>query len=98
MRRWRTVRRRRGPRRALRGVRCAETAGGEDRKAEGLPPRPLLRGTLCFEGQLVAREILGPIWSNTPLDKSSSSPTASRAGAHHVDYGEDEFTQGRLHR
>ncbi len=55
-------------------------------------------GTLCYEAQLIAREALGPIWSNVPLDKSMRLPDSLRLQEHAiVDYGEDEFTQGRLH-
>ncbi|HOO88638.1 MAG TPA: fatty-acid metabolism regulator protein, partial [Synergistales bacterium] len=55
-------------------------------------------GTLCYEGQLVARGILGPIWSNTPLDASKKLADSLKSVEHTmVDYGEDEFTQGRLH-
>ncbi len=55
-------------------------------------------GTLCYEGQLIARDILGPIRSNTPLDKKMKLEDSLRSEQHSmVDYGEDEFTQGRLH-
>lgn len=55
-------------------------------------------GTLCYEGQLIARDILGPIWSNTPLDRSMQLADSLKSVGHTmVDYGEDEFTQGRLH-
>ncbi len=55
-------------------------------------------GTLCYEGQLIARDILGPIRSNTPLEKEMKLEDSLKSEQHSmVDYGEDEFTQGRLH-
>lgn len=55
-------------------------------------------GTLCYEGQLVAKGIIGPVWSNAPLDDSMKLADSLVATGHSmVDYGEDEFTQGRLH-
>lgn len=55
-------------------------------------------GTLCYEGQLVARDILGPIRSNIPLNKNMRLEDSLKSIGHSmVDYGEDEFTQGRLH-
>jgi len=55
-------------------------------------------GTLCYEAQLLASSILGPIRSNAPLDKAYKLADSLRSEGHcMVDYGEDEFTQGRLH-
>lgn len=55
-------------------------------------------GTLCYEAQLVASEKLGPIWSNAPLDKRMKLEDSLASREHTiVDYGEDEFTQGKLH-
>jgi FdrA protein len=55
-------------------------------------------GTLCYEAQLVARDILGPIQSNTPLEEKLQLQDSLVSVEHSmVDYGEDEFTQGRLH-
>ena len=55
-------------------------------------------GTLCYEAQLVASEKLGPIWSNGPLDKKMKLADSLVSREHSiVDYGEDEFTQGKLH-
>lgn len=55
-------------------------------------------GTLCYEAQLAATRTLGPIWSNAPLSRETllADSLVSR-GNTIVDYGEDEFTQGRLH-
>ncbi len=55
-------------------------------------------GTLCYEAQLIASEKLGPIWSNGPLEKRMKLEDSLQSKEHSiVDYGEDEFTQGRLH-
>ncbi len=63
--------------------------------------RTLLRGlfsggTLCYESLVILSEILGPIWSNTPLDKKYRVPAPE--GSHVcLDLGEEEFTKGRPH-
>lgn len=55
-------------------------------------------GTLCYEAQLIAGKHLGPIWSNAPLDRTMKLEESLQSrGNTIVDYGEDEFTQGRLH-
>ncbi|HAA47675.1 MAG TPA: fatty-acid metabolism regulator protein, partial [Synergistaceae bacterium] len=55
-------------------------------------------GTLCYEAQVIAKELLGPIHSNTPLKKDLKLEDSLTSVEHTiVDYGEDEFTQGRLH-
>jgi len=55
-------------------------------------------GTLCYEGQLVLTRLLGPIWSNAPLDKEMRIKD-SRVSRQHttIDLGEDEFTRGVPH-
>jgi FdrA protein len=53
-------------------------------------------GTLCYEAQVILRDLLGPVYSNIPLDAAHGLP--SPAGAHVcLDLGEEEFTQGRPH-
>lgn len=53
-------------------------------------------GTLCYEAMTIASEHIGPIHSNTPLDKSWTLPAPD--GAHVcLDLGEEEYTQGRPH-
>ncbi|EFQ24483.1 FdrA family protein [Aminomonas paucivorans DSM 12260] len=55
-------------------------------------------GTLCYEAQLIAQDLLGPIHSNTPLKKELRLEDSLASVEHSiVDFGEDEFTQGRLH-
>ena len=40
---------------------------------------------------------LGPIWSNTPLDKAWTLDTAPEGGHVCLDLGEEEYTRGRPH-
>ena len=55
-------------------------------------------GTLCYEAQLIASSLLGDVWSNTPLKKERKLENSLQMREHSiVDYGEDEFTQGKLH-
>jgi FdrA protein len=54
-------------------------------------------GTLAYESMVVMRPHLGPIHSNTPLDKAWTLDAAG-PGAHVcLDLGEEEFTRGRPH-
>lgn len=69
------------------------------------PERTLVRGlysggTLCYESLVVLADVLadihGPVYSNTPIDKSLGLPAP--AGAHVcLDLGEEEYTKGRPH-
>jgi FdrA protein len=65
------------------------------------PERTLVRGlysggTLCYEALTVLEPWLGPVWSNTPLDKRHRVPAP--AGSHTcLDLGEEEYTKGRPH-
>jgi FdrA protein len=53
-------------------------------------------GTLCYEALVVLQRVLGPVWSNTPLDHRCALPAP--AGAHVcLDLGEEEYTRGRPH-
>lgn len=53
-------------------------------------------GTLGYEAMTIAVEHIGPIYSNTPLDKSWHLPAPD--GAHVcLDLGEEEYTVGRPH-
>lgn len=55
-------------------------------------------GTLCYEAQLLASAGLGFIRSNVPLDKALKLADSLVSEGHTiVDYGEDEFTNGKLH-
>ena len=53
-------------------------------------------GTLCYESLVILSRLLGPVWSNTPLDKRYAVPAPE--GAHVcLDLGEEEYTRGRPH-
>jgi FdrA protein len=67
---------------------------GEQRWLRGL----FCGGTLCAEAQVVLRERLGRVWSNTPVSPEAAleDPLVSREHTA-LDLGADEFTWGRLH-
>ena len=81
------------------------TAGLEDAAATAGaaldPSRTLVRGlfsggTLCYESLVILSRLLGPVWSNTPLDHAYEVPAPD--GAHVcLDLGEEEYTKGRPH-
>jgi FdrA protein len=53
-------------------------------------------GTLCYEAQVLLRDLLGSVYSNIPLEAGRGLPAP--AGAHVcLDLGEEEFTRGRPH-
>ncbi len=55
-------------------------------------------GTFVSEAQIVLNAIVGPLWSNTPLDKKYKLANSLKLKEHSViDMGEDEFTVGRPH-
>ncbi len=53
-------------------------------------------GTLCYEALTLLQPIVGPVWSNTPLDKRYRVPAPTQS---HIclDLGEEEYTKGRPH-
>lgn len=53
-------------------------------------------GTLCYESLVILSEVLGPVYSNTPLDAALGLPAPAQA---HIclDLGEEEYTRGRPH-
>jgi FdrA protein len=53
-------------------------------------------GTLCYESLVILSEILGPVYSNTPLDKSLHLPEPAGSNVC-LDLGEEEYTKGRPH-
>jgi FdrA protein len=65
------------------------------------PARTLIRGlfsggTLCYESLSLLYQLVGPVYSNTPIDKRWGLPAPG--GAHTcLDLGEEEYTQGRPH-
>jgi FdrA protein len=56
-------------------------------------------GTLCYEAQVIWRELLAePVWSNAPLDEANRLPDSLHSQGHTaIDLGEEEFTVGRPH-
>ncbi|MEA3307867.1 MAG: acyl-CoA synthetase FdrA [Elusimicrobiota bacterium] len=55
-------------------------------------------GTFVSESQIVLKDILGPVWSNVPLDKKYKLRNSLNLKENSIiDLGEDEFTIGRPH-
>lgn len=54
-------------------------------------------GTLCYETMTIATRYIGPIYSNTPLDKQWTIDAAPDDGHICLDLGEEEYTDGRPH-
>ena len=54
-------------------------------------------GTLCYEAMTIATQHIGPIYSNTPLDKRWTVAAAPATGHICLDLGEEEYTKGRPH-
>jgi FdrA protein len=81
---------------------AAGLAGAAEKAIRGLADtRTAVRGfftggTLCYEAQVVLRELLGAVYSNIPLEAGHGLPAP--AGTHVcLDLGEEEFTRGRPH-
>jgi FdrA protein len=53
-------------------------------------------GTLCYESLVVLADVLGPVYSNTPIEPSLGLP-APPGGHTCLDLGEEEYTRGRPH-
>jgi FdrA protein len=55
-------------------------------------------GTFCYETQLILKNLPKPVLSNAPLTESNRLADSHRSMGHTcIDFGGDEFTQGRLH-
>ncbi len=54
-------------------------------------------GTLCYEAMTIATDYVGPIHSNTPLDKRLTVESAPKDAHLCLDLGEEEYTEGRPH-
>lgn len=53
-------------------------------------------GTLCYESLVILSDLLGPVYSNTPINPDWGLPAP--AGSHQcLDLGEEEYTRGRPH-
>jgi FdrA protein len=88
------------------GLSRPDVVAGLDRTVDGAcrrlsPGRTLVRGlfsggTLCFESLLILSRLLGPVYSNTPIDERWGLPAPP--GSHQcLDLGEEEYTRGRPH-
>ncbi len=53
-------------------------------------------GTLCYEALVLLGRTIGPVWSNTPIDKRYGLPAPAGASVC-LDLGEEGFTRGRPH-
>jgi FdrA protein len=79
------------------------TAGPSMLEARGrlAPERRWVRGlfsggTLCYESLVVLGPVLGPVYSNTPINPAWGLP-APRRSHQCLDLGEEEYTRGRPH-
>jgi FdrA protein len=53
-------------------------------------------GTLCYESLVILSDLVGPVWSNVPLEDKYRVPAPP--GSHIcLDLGEEEYTKGRPH-
>jgi FdrA protein len=53
-------------------------------------------GTLCYEAMVILSGLVGPVYSNTPLEPGWALPAPP--GSHRcLDLGEEEYTRGRPH-
>lgn len=88
------------------GLTVADTAAGLVETVAAAcaalaPQRSIIRGlfsggTLCYESLSLLYQLVGPVYSNTPIDKRWGMPAPS--GAHTcLDLGEEEYTKGRPH-
>ena len=53
-------------------------------------------GTFCYEAQLLLKNLPEPVYSNAPLAKENRLGAGTK-GHTIIDFGEDEYTQGRPH-
>lgn len=66
--------------------------GGQRHTVRGL----FSGGTLCYESLVLLGRLLGPVYSNTPINPEWDLPAP--AGSHQcLDLGEEEYTRGRPH-
>jgi FdrA protein len=55
-------------------------------------------GTLCYEAEVVMAPMLGPVYSNAPLDKKLKVAGPAKSKKHTcVDMGAEEYVVGRAH-
>ena len=77
----------------------SKTAGNLSKKTKGKYIRGLFSGgTLCDEAQLILKDSLGFVYSNTPLNEKFKLENVYKSKEHTIlDLGDDEFTSGRPH-
>ncbi len=73
----------------------------EQARSRLAPERTLVRGlfsggTLCYESLVILGDVLGEVYSNTPIDPAWGLP-APRGSHQCLDLGDEEFTRGRPH-
>lgn len=55
-------------------------------------------GTLCDEAQIILKDMIGSVYSNTPINSKYLLKDSLKSKEHTIiDLGEDEFTMGRPH-
>jgi hypothetical protein len=55
-------------------------------------------GTFCYEAQMLLSEVLGIVWSNTPINPANALSDVWTSREHTlIDLGDDVFTRGRPH-
>ncbi len=55
-------------------------------------------GTFCAEAQILLQDRLGVLYANTPTGRTRKLKNAQKSVGHtFIDFGDDEFTQGRPH-
>ena len=81
------------------GAQAAAAAQVENKTCKQKYLRGLFSGgTYVSEAQIVLNPVMGPLWSNAPLDKKHKlTDSLKLKGNCVIDLGEDEFTVGRPH-
>ncbi len=79
-------------------VRRASVEGQKPGPAQSFVRGLFSGGSLCREALVVWEDLIGPAWSNVPLDPGRKLPDPRRSIEHTaLDLGDDFFTAGRPH-
>ena len=79
-------------------VKIAETEASKLSEGQKYLRGLFTGGTLTYESLVIFQELLGDVWSNTPLNKDYRLPDPWKSKENSViDLGEEEFTAGRAH-
>lgn len=83
----------------IRSADILNRSGEMVKKTKGKYLRGLFSGgTLCDETQLILRDIIGNVYSNSPLDEKFRLKDSLKSRENTIiDLGDDEFTYGRPH-